>query len=302
MDIIENWNLLNSRISRETPEAAVDLVRIHMGAFDDLRKSGHMIKIDGKPVSHMTPIMPAEERLQLAGNIGRSQIDADIDPLNMKFVIQNADYFPNCIFIALAAIIENLDGGINTLIPDSKIPVNCDYETIDGNNDPLGKILPLLERYYPWISLSATEQKKEAPAPPPPRCIPLESSHLLFKVETIAKIDTMRTCFSGTVIRGSIHTGDILNIVDTSGKVLCPEGTVLLMAADMKKIDQVPEKQHVDELLLSAEIPPGSYNGILLAEGDEAFTKSKPSPSGNPPMKEKKKEEKKSFWKKLFGR
>ncbi len=167
MDIIENWNLLNERI-KEDPEKKqliAELMPIHMGAFDDLRNSGHMISIGGKEVSEMIVGKDAFARLDLAGNVGRSLVDLDGSLFEKNFRIKMADQFPNCIFIAIAAVIENLDGALNAVYPDKKMKVNLSYESAPESSDPFGKLIPLFEKCYSWISVSTEKKTAQENAP-----------------------------------------------------------------------------------------------------------------------------------------
>lgn len=204
MDVIENWNLLNERMKSEKPELMSSLFRIHMGAFEDLRKSGHLLKIDEKPVSELAPTIQPQQRLSLAGNIGRSLINAQGDLFNKKFVISLADYFPNCVLIALAAILENLDGAFDSSFPDRKMQVVYAYDTMPGNNDPLGKVIPLIEKCYPWVTVSTEVRLSKPPGAEAPRFIPKDKTTLIFAVDQVTRVDTMRTAFGGTIRRGEI--------------------------------------------------------------------------------------------------
>ncbi len=305
MNIIENWNLLNERMSNEHADLVGSLMQIHMGAFDDLRKSGHMLMVNGKPVSEIAPTIQPMERLTLAGDIGRSLLDGkSLDLFNKSFAIKHADYFPNCIFIALSAIIENLEGGLNTVYPDKKLEVVCKYDTLPKNNDPLGKILPLIEKCYPWVTLSTDVRQATPPAEKPPRFIPLHKPSLFFAADTIARIDTTRTVFSGRILRGTIKKGDVLNVVNADGKALCHEGMVLAMYAGTQEIDSAEANTHIDELCLAVEIPAGEYSGIFLVDGDKVLAsldeKQADSSTEKPENKDEKVGKKTGFWSKLF--
>lgn len=309
MDIIENWNLLNSRMSEENSELTTSLVMIHMGAFDDLRKSGHMLRVNDKKVSEWAATLEPRQRLDLAGDVGRSLIDAEGNLFSKNFSIRLADHFPNCIFIAMAAIIENLDGCLNVRFPDKKMAVCCKYETVTENADPLGKLLPLLEKCYPWIELTVEAQQTEPPASEPPRYIPKEKISLVFVAERLTKIDTMRTVFGGKMTTGTLQKGNVLNVVDSYGKVLCNEGMVLSIFADGKELDKVQQGQHVDELCLAVEIPSGEYPGIFLVNGDEMIASAdekKPddekceNKAESQATKTQETNKKPSFWSKLF--
>ena len=274
MDIIENWDLLNDRMKEQKPQLIQRLSEIHMGAFDDLRRSGHMIKVGDKTVSQLAPTIEPEERLELAGKIGRSLIHADGNMFDKTFTIKSADCFPNGIFIALSAILENLDGSFDVLFPGKKMSIHCDYSTASENKDPLGQLLPILQECYPWIDLSIRKHTEKPSPAKPPRVISKEDSQLLFTAENIVKIDTARMAFIGNVERGIIRKGDVLNAIDDSGKVLCPEGVVLLIVREGKIVEQAESGQHIDEMCLAMEIPSGDYRAILLVDGDEALAAS----------------------------
>lgn len=309
MDIIENWNDLNSRIKNENPELVKKLFQIHMGAFEDLRRSGHMLDVNDKPVSELAPTLRPQERLALAGDIALSliSVQGDLSLFNKSFLIELADYFPNCIFIVLTAILENLEGTINEVYPDKKVAVLCEYDTASGNNDPLGKVLPLIEDCYSWVSLSTEVHPTKAPESKPPRFIPIDQSSLFFISDQATKIDTMRTAFGGTIHRGNIKKGDVLNVIDGTGKVLCHNGIVLKIYIKGQECNQADKNQHIDEMCLAVEIPAGDYPGIFLVDGDKTLASSnqmdqhsKSAQESEPPATATPKTGKKGFWSKLF--
>ena len=57
MDVRENWNQLNQRIKEENETIIPSLFQIHMGAFEDLRKSGHLITANGQPANFLAHIL-----------------------------------------------------------------------------------------------------------------------------------------------------------------------------------------------------------------------------------------------------
>lgn len=152
MDIIENWNLLNDRMKEEKPELIIKLFPIHMGMFDDLRNNRFSLKIGDKLLDEIIAGITPQQKMDLAADIGRSMICGSGDLFSKTFKIQNAEYFPNCIFIVIAAIIENLEGGFDSLYPDKKMKIDCCYEI--NKTDSLGNILPILEECYSWIELT----------------------------------------------------------------------------------------------------------------------------------------------------
>lgn len=270
MDILENWNSLNSRM-KNRPELINALFPIHMGMFDDLRKNGHRLKKNGSSLSELAAGLEAEEKMQLAVQAGQYLIKGSGTLYEKTFVIEYADYFPNCIFIVLAAILENLDGAFDVTHPDKKMKILCRYETVSGSGDPLGKILPVLEKCYPWIALRI-EKGEKAPTKTEERIIPHESSSTVFIADSINKIDTMRTVLSGTVNKGRISIKDVMNITDGSGRVLGPQGAVIAIFSQNKSLSAVSAGQKVDELLIATEIPSGDYRGVLLVDGDRKLS------------------------------
>lgn len=316
MDIIGNWELLIERQkTQRNPELVKSLMKIRMGAFDDLRRSGHLVKVGDKPLSELAPTIHPEQRLELAGNIGRQFIDVSGDLFETRFQIKHADHFPNCIFIAIAAILENQEGFVNEMAPDKKVAVICEYDTVAGGIDLLGKSLPMLEACYPWLHLSTKAHMTAPPAAALPRYVRPDKSSLLFVADKVAKVDVMRTAFSGVVRRGCIRKGDVLNVIDGSGRVLCNEGIVIVIFAGKpgETIEMVTEGQMVAaELLLAVEIPAGEYHNICLVDGDKKLAAPEPPEKAgkrNPPpddgktsaeTKEPKKKE--GFWSKLLGK
>ncbi len=265
MDIIKSWRKLNDRMKEQAPELIGPLMMIHLGAFDDLRNSGHMLGLDGKRISHIVPTLSAEQRLELAGKIGQSLITAEESLFEKAYVIENADGFPNCIFIALAAMLENTNAAYKDLPPGKKIKITCSYDTLQDQPGPLGRILPVLTQCFPWLDMTAVFNEARKPAAEKPQWISLSDSKSLFCADGLTKIDTMRTVFSGRVTRGTLRKNDILNVTDHLGKVLCNEGVLLSMFIGNKEVDTAAEGQRIDELCLSVDIPKGEYRAIFVA-------------------------------------
>ena len=130
----------------------------------------------------------------------------------------------------------------------------------------------------------------------PDKFIKEDEAVVLLEADMVTRIDVMRTAFGGTVKKGTIKTGDTLTVTDGSGKVLCDEGVIRIMASGGKVITQAETGQHIDEMLLTVEIPKGTYNGIRLVS-TRAPSAPAASNSGNVNTKEKKK----GFFAKLFG-
>ena len=320
MDVRENWDQLNRRIKEENEAMIPSLFQIHMGAFEDLRKSGHMITANGQPVNILAHTISPDERFSLACQIGRSLIEAHSGTLNGGLaeicVIQKANYFPNCIAIALGAILENIRPGL----PGMKMTVLCNYDIIKGNDDLLEKNLSVLKPCFPWavFQLKATEKEPLQPVSAP--VIPLSQMNTLFQTDEIAKIDTSFTSFSGKVVRGEIREGDVLNVTDGAGQQICPPGVVrAIFLKDRiedgkvagERIPVLNKDQHADSLLVAVEIPKGSYKGIVLSKKEGTNKTEKPAGVGdlNTASKPSSSEEdcaantsKSSFFSRLFGK
>ena len=319
MDVRENWNQLNQRIKEENETIIPSLFQIHMGAFEDLRKSGHLITANGQPANILAHTLNPDERFSLACQIGRSLIEAHSGTVNGGLAeicaIQKANYFPNCIAIALGAILENIHPGL----PGMKMTVLCNYDIIKGTDDQLGKALSVLKPCFPWAVFQLKATEKDPPQPVKAPMIPLDQMNTLFQAEAIAKIDTARTSFSGRVIRGEIREGDVLNITDGTGQQICPPGVVrAIFLKDRvengkvvgERCSVLSKDQHADSLLLAVEIPKGSYNGIILSKKEGISQTEKPvgvglnTASCSPSSGEKCTDSasKSSFFSRIFGK
>ena len=110
MDIIENWRVLCDRMKEHDTDLVVKLAKIHMGVFDELKKYGYLILIGEKPVSELVYQIHAEERLQLAGEIGSRLTEVEGKIFPERFTVMNADCFPGCAFLYISAFLEYLTG------------------------------------------------------------------------------------------------------------------------------------------------------------------------------------------------
>ena len=276
MDVIENWNFLNNRIKEKNEDMIPPLMQVHMEAFNDLRRSGHLLSVNGKSISEIASTVSPDERLQLIGQIGNSLVkrsQENMFSINMK--IDLADNFPNCIFITVAAILENLEGGIELMLNGEKMTITCEYNTVEGADDPLGKLLPILMNVYTWVDIVCKPSVKE-PIQQQPKYVDVLKASKIVKVKSVTKIDVMRTVFSGTVMRGKVCVGDILVITDEAGKLLCNEGIAKVIVLNQKTVAEVNERQEIDEILVTVEIPQGTYNGLYLI-GKERTEQNKKS-------------------------
>ncbi|MGI6635642.1 MAG: hypothetical protein ACOX7B_10775 [Christensenellales bacterium] len=307
MNTIENWKLLMQRMQAEKNPVIVRLSQIHMGAFDDLKKQGHLVKMNQQPISEQLIDMDADERLELAGSVGGLLTKSEQKGITEAvFNIQSADEFPHCIFIHIAAVIEHLDIIEGVLSPDVKMNVVCNYTTSAGKDNPLGLILPVLETCFPWIAVKDNAYLQAGPDPEKPKIIPLQASSVIFAAEKTNEVGTMRTVFTGMLYKGTIHVRDTLNVTDVHGNVLTREGQVLLIVVDGKPTQLANAGQRIDELCLALEIPRGKYEGILLLDSfktlndrilhsqqnplqrpTEATQPAQPEPANDPPDKPK---------------
>ena len=289
MDVRENWNRLNQRIKDENETIIPSLFQIHMGAFEDLRKSGHLIAADGQPVSILACTLNPDERFSLACQIGGSLIDERSGTVNGELAvictIQKANYFPNCIAIALGAILENIHPGL----PGMKVTVLCNYDIMKGNDDLLGKTLSVLEPCFPWAVLQLKVTENEPPHSVNAPMIPLDQMNTLFRADAVTKLDTTRISFSGSVIQGEIREGDVLNVTDRAGRQICPPGVVWAIFLKDRVEDGIvvgercsvlSKDQHADSLLVAVEIPKGSYNGIILSKKEGTSKTEEPVGAG----------------------
>ncbi len=289
MDVRESWDLLNQRIKKENETMIPNLFRIHMGAFEDLRNSGHLVDVNGQPVNILAAKLKPEDRFSLACQIGRKLIDAKPEMLDdglvEHFTIQKANFFPNCIAIALAAILEKTGPGF----PGMKMTVICSYDTIKGEEDLFGKALSVLEPCFPRTVFQVKATETGRPEQKNARLIPIHGMQTLFQADGLTKTDTARTSFSGKVIRGEIRKGDVLNVTTSTGREICPPGVVLAIflkdrVEDGKVVGEqcevLSKDQHADSLLVAVEIPKGDYDGIVLSGREGAEQTEKPAGAG----------------------
>ena len=87
-----------------------------------MRIGGNFLTAGDTKISEIAAIVDAQQRFQIAVALGRAMIKVQGKPelFHKCFTIKMADLVPNCIFIALAAMIENLEGAINRLYPDKR--------------------------------------------------------------------------------------------------------------------------------------------------------------------------------------
>ena len=310
MEIRKNWDALNARMKEENKECIAGLFQIHMGAFDDLRKSGHLIKANGQPASVLAAKLDPQERFSLACQIGNSLVEKKTGivggSMAETFGIRMADDFPNCIAIALGATLESIHPGL----PGKKTPVLFTYDTCQGNGGPLGKALQALEPCFPWAEFKVNTVLKEPPKPMGTPVLPLDRMDVLFKADGVTKIAPGRTSFSGTVVRGTVRKGDVLTVTDAAGRQVYPQCLVMeLYLKDRvedgkvtgEKAEAASAGQHIDSLLVSAEIPAGTYNGFMLCREQEQAPAASAQAEGKPAAGEKApKPEKKGFLAGLF--
>lgn len=270
MDIIENWNLLNERTKEEHPELIEFLFKTHMGSFDELRANGNTISINGKPIAQITNGMSGNDKLEFIANICRQMVNAEGELFEKNFIIKYAEQFPNGIFIVIAAIIENLEGSFNVIYPDKKLNLSFAYETSEEGLGILGEKLEKLSTYYPWVQVKLnTHIRSIAKQSLENRYVDLQSYKTIFMCQDVNWIDNMRTDYIGNIEKGVINYNDQLLVVDGSGRIICDESTVLSIICKGTKYYNAKKDNNIYEIVLSNELPKGSYNGILLIRKDD---------------------------------
>ena len=316
MDVLQSWKNLNARMADENAAAIPGLFQVHMGVFDDLRKNGHRITVDGQRASVLASALRPEERLALACRIGRDLIEAQTGIVNGGFAeicaVQQADFFPHCVTMALGAMLEEMRPGPSGM----KMTVLCSYETFMGNDDPLAAVLPALAPCFPWAAFQL-DAARRAPPQTAVKMISLDRQGTLFRADRVTRVDVARTAFSGSVIRGEIRQGDLLQVTDEAGRELCPPGNVLAIYLKdrveagkvlSEKAESLLPGRHADSLLAAVDLPQGTGQGILLtkedppreipekpaAKADPADAPEKPSPAEKPAGR--------GFLARLFGR
>jgi len=275
MNVRESWNQLCEQMKDENPEASQALFKIHMGAFDDIRRNGHRITANGQSASIVAASLSPDERFTMICDLGRQMTEASSALINGRFgercVIRHADHFPHCIFIGLAAILHSIGSGLS----GQKLLVLCEYETEEESGDPLGALLPTLQSLFPWTEIKKCARTVKASAPAPAPQFPMDRMDALFEADGATRLDVGRVSFSGTVTRGSIRKGDVVHVVDRSGIKIAPDALVMYMIekeapinGDMNtcQIESIVQGQHVVSIVLAVQMPSGPFNGIFLAK------------------------------------
>ena len=290
MEVTENWKRLNERMNQENKAAIPALFQVHMGAFDDLRKNGDRIAVDGKSVLALAPTLSPEARFALACRIGRDLIEARSGIDNGRPAeyceIRQADFFPHCIAIALGAILENIHPGF----PGGTTSVICHYETFGDGGGPLSAAIGALKPCFPWAEFQLEAARKEPQQPVKAPALVLDRMGTLFRADGIVRIDVGRTSLSGSVVRGTVRKGDVMNVTDPDGQRLSPPGvvTAIFLKDRVENGRPIAETtyaldagQHADSLLIAVDIPRGADSGIVLSK-PQGSPASGPKPPAAP--------------------
>ena len=300
MDTIKNWKALLESMKTRDPGVEQRLEEIQAGTIAEMRKWS-------KKASSPDSGPGTEQDLMLAAVLGMAMVQPQGSGRPTNLAILCPEKVPNCIFMTVSAILEEMDHSAADLLQQSggKWPVICSYALPDEMSSPLEKMLPLLEQCYPWCSMDVRPIRKKPGQSTPEGYIPLDSSGLLIDTDTVSALDFTQMTFSGRVQRGCIRKGDKVNAVDASGKILCPEGKVLALYAGAEEISQAEKNEYVDKICVAIEIPDGDYVGVFLVDGNEALShrdETKPEkPEKAPPKPENGGKKKKGFWSWLFG-
>ena len=243
-------------LSSDDPRLAGVLMKIHMGAFDDLRRNGHRITVSGKPASEVTPGMSPEERLTLACGVGngliqRQQAPAARGVMGLQFSISMADCFPHCIAIAFCAVMDQISPGPLPI----RFSVVCSYKTARGGGDPLGALLQEAAPLFPWAKVQIHPEEEAPPEPEKLPVIDLNRMNTLIMVKKAIRVDVARTAFIGRVFRGSLKKGDVLNVTDEQGQALCRPGPVMLIVSGGRPVEEVRGGAAIDEMLVAVDLP-----------------------------------------------
>lgn len=139
--------------------------------------------------------------------------------------------------------------------------------------------------------IKSTEKAHEQQAP---QYTDIQKSSMVVRADPVTKIDVIRTVFLGMLVKGKIAVGDVLNVTDGTGRILCNEGVVMKIIMDKRSVSEVKEQQQIDEILVAVEIPKGTYNGLFLIDGKLTLKSKtedeKTEASNNLPKEENKKD------------
>ena len=111
--------------------------------------------------------MSIEERERMLFSFGwECLVDAKtelVNGTNETIWLRHADIFPNCAMLHVLAMIENMDGTINTVYPAPYI-FNFYLSGTDDNNT-FQKLAHRIPLFYPWVTIGTVALKKNTVAP-----------------------------------------------------------------------------------------------------------------------------------------
>ena len=150
MDVMQNWEKLNSRLKEENPELAAGIFDIQGKAMNELIESGSLLAISGETVGQLAARKSPKERYELTGEVGRYLLDFKPGEGMGNYImkISDADAFPGCIAIAMSAILENFNGKIR------RMKINCRYSTKNSEKDKMGEYINKVFDCYPFAELT----------------------------------------------------------------------------------------------------------------------------------------------------
>lgn len=153
-ELIGNRELLVERVEKNNPALELRLKKIYDDAVEELKGNGKLLRSGGKSVAEIASEAGPEQQKELVVSVGDRLINMELGPMTSSISVVYADYFPNCIFIAVCCRLESMEGAVQLLLKDRKWSVVCSYETDMNGGNPLGRLIHLLIICYPWITLS----------------------------------------------------------------------------------------------------------------------------------------------------
>ena len=274
-------------MSSGNSDGAVYLENIRMKAFDELRTQGHNIRmiLNGKKglISSHLPLSDPAERVEAYCMIGRL-LTEDVDLTKESSRIYYSDRVPNCIMIALVAMLSDNEAALGAGRKAHTFRV-----ITDGNDGRYGEFVELIDKLpivFNQFEPKAVCEQGDIPIgtlfqDQKEKYIDLrntENLEFLFFVSEVFVITTGRIIFKSKNVFGNARAKDILTLTDSKGRVLA-EGCPILPLSEAQHAEINDPENGVAGIIVGVHLERGTYDGlVLLKQKDVHSTQNETTP------------------------
>ena len=302
MDIWDSFNRLAAHMqSLGKTDEMLFLVNMQQKAFDELRFHGHDINVRFNGynglISSFLPFMEGEEKAELICFLGRFATGY-ADVANGESMVYYADKLPNCIMVAIAALLNSDEVALSRLSSGSRdgyrlhIITDGDEAKYSEFKELAGKLSSVFDRLevhtateqgvVPFGALVQATKEARLSKPgndfpyiysmfpaPNEKQINLQDGHIefLFAVQEASAIITARIYFKGRILIGSVKPKDILTLTDSGGKVLregCPVIQTLIGEQECSELSK--DDAGTVGIVVGVYLEPGDYSGLVFVK------------------------------------